>query len=150
VNIPFDDLSDVEAGYSLAWDEPRETRLQGFDVTFFRQWPQSYHKLKWQNEFLFGDIDEYDTRSTGLYSLLQLTLDKNWEIGGRYDWSQSPADDTEHEWAVGPFVTYYFNESFYTRAQYRHRSMFEENEEENTVYLQLVWGMGPHSHRLEN
>jgi len=149
-NKLLNDNSDVDLGYSLAWDEPRDTELHGVDLTYSYRWPYTYRKLKWQNEFLFANVDSTSTQSSGFYSLLKLTLDKNWELGGRYDWSQTLENDQSHEWAITPFLTYYFTESFYTRAQYRYRELIEEHEPENVFFLQLVWGLGPHSHRLED
>jgi hypothetical protein len=149
LNIPFSEDADLGLGYSLAWDEGNKTELQGADATFSYRWPFSYRKFKWQNELLFSDLETLGTNGWGAYSLAQLTWDKNWEFGLRYDWSQTPDNDQKHEWAFSPFLTYYFTESFYLRGQYRYRELIAEHEPENMFFIQCVWGFGPHAHRLE-
>lgn len=150
MNLPLGDDADVGVGYSFASDEGGRTKLHGIDFTLLRIFPQSYKKLKWQTEFILSDIKEHETESWGAYSLVQYTLDKHWEIGGRYDWAQTVDNDKKHEWAVGPFVTYYVTHSFYIRAQHRYREIAANHEPENQAFLQCVWGFGPHSHRLED
>ena len=100
-------------------------------------------------ELLFADIDSFHQEPFGLYSMAWLTLNKNWELGGRYDYTEHPDNDADHEWAITPFLTYYLNEALYLRAQYRYRELIGSHDSENMVMLQCVWGMGPHSHRLE-
>jgi len=150
VNVPFARSDDLDLGYSLACDSGRDTLLHAVDLTVTHRWANSYRRLTWQTEYLYTEVDHNSLYRGGLYSMLLLTLDKYWQIGTRYDWSEALEAGQEEEWALTPFITRFFNESFYARAQYRYRRMLDDHAAENTLFLQLVWGMGPHSHRLED
>jgi len=140
----------LNLGYSLAWDEGARSKLHGGDFTYWYQWPQSYRKFKWQNELLFYDNRIEDIDSLGLYSLALLTLDKYWEVGIRFDWSQFANRDDVSEWAITPFLSRYLTHSTYLRGQYRFRDREAGKKNENAFFLQLVWGLGPHAHRLSD
>ena len=49
----------------------------------------------------------------------------------------------------GPYLTYFLNESTYMRASYRYRDL-PEKDADHAIILQVVWGLGPHSHRLND
>ncbi len=152
--------TNLMAGYSLASSEGGESTLHGADLTLIHRWPMTYRKLRWQNEFFAGDFElasgddpegvptqRQDADAWGLYSLLQLTLDKYWETGLRYDlWD---ADYRDSEWSVSAFLSYYFTHSMYLRPAYRY-SRLSDGGDEHVFLLQFVWGLGPHAHRLED
>lgn len=144
--IELDADSHVDFGYSVAWDEGRNTNLHGMDLTYHKRGFGPFQELVWQNEFLFADIDNSDSTPLGFYSMLNLELDKKWDVGGRYDWSEAPGEGNSFEWAISPFVTYHFDTSRYARLQYRYRELIEGHEPENTLFLQFVWELGSHSH----
>lgn len=141
---------DTLLGYSLAWDESKETFLHGGDLTFTYRFPGTYHTIRWQNEFFAADVRREDYRRYGGYTLLQVMLGKRWEVGYRYDRSQvlDPAE-TKDEWAASGFLTCYLTHSLYLRGQYRFRRMLDDEGEHNG-YLQVVFGLGPHAHRLQD
>lgn len=149
LDVMHGDNADSMFGYSLARDERGETSLHGVDFAYTYRWPFTYRKFRWQSELFMAEVDEGDKSPCGYYSLLQLTLDKNWELGMRYDHSEFADNDEEDEWAVSTFLSYYFTHSMYVRPEYRYREM-HNGESENALYLQLVWGLGPHSHRIED
>jgi len=150
LGIPFGRVAHTLLGYSAAWDETRDTLVQGADLTFVYHFSGTYRRIRWQNEFFAPDNEETGRTRYGGYSLLQLTLTKYWELGCRYDHSQVlDADDDGDEWAGSGFVSYYLTHSAYIRGQYRYRKMLDDTEEHNG-YVQLVFGLGPHSHRLED
>jgi hypothetical protein len=152
LGLPFSRTSDLLLGASVSWDESGNTSLVGGDFTFIHRFPGTYHRLKWQNEFMAADTETEGEEFTryGGYSLLAFSLGRYWETGARYDRSQilDPlvSDDP---WASTGFITYYLTHSLYLRGQYRYRSGVEEEDEHNG-YLQAVFGLGPHAHRLEN
>ena len=150
LGIPLGRTSDVRLGASVSWDEARSTTLVGGDLTFIRRFPGTYHRLRWQNEFVAADIDTGDYWRYGGYSLLAFSLGRYWETGARYDQSQilDPllSDD---QWASTGFITYFLTHSLYFRGQYRYRNTLEDEDEHNG-YIQMVFGLGPHAHRLEN
>ena len=153
------DQTNLMPGYSFAGGEFGDSILHGADLTLIHRWPQSYRRLRWQNELFFGDFEysgqEVDGVPTtkrhvdawGGYSLLLMTLDKYWETGARFDWWNS--EDLDDEWGMTAFLTYYFSHSMYLRPAYRY-SEFPGGADEHLGLVQLVWGLGPHSHRLED
>jgi len=163
LDLPVSDDANLMAGYSFAGDEGGESILHGADLTLIYRWPMTYRKLRWQNEFFVGNFElsgephdagaaqlsqdeRYDADAWGMYSLLQLTLDKYWETGARYDRWETDYQDSE--WSVSAFLSYYFTHSMYLRPTYRF-SELADGEHENAFLLQFVWGLGPHAHRLE-
>jgi hypothetical protein len=148
LGMPFGRDADGLLGYSLAWDEGANTLLHGGDLTLTYRWPTTYHRIRWQNEIYAADVRKADYTRYGGYSLLVFTLDKYWETGARYDRSQvlDPHVDGQ-EWAMTGFLTYYLTHSVYLRGQYRYRDTVD-NQGEHSGYVQLVFGLGPHAHRL--
>lgn len=154
--------ANVMTGYSVASGEGGDSVLHGADLTLIHRWPQSYKKIRWQNELFFGDFElveeheleheltsiaAYDADAWGLYSLLQVTLTKYWETGVRYDWWDG--DHLDDEWGATAFLSYYFTHSMYVRPSYRY-SELADGEDEHAFMVQFVWGLGPHAHRLED
>lgn len=152
LGLPFGRASDLLLGCSVSWDESGNTSLVGGDLTFTHRFPGTYRRLRWQNEFMSVKTprEGEEFRRHGGYSLLTFSLGRYWETGGRYDRSQilDPRVGGD-EWASSGFITYYLTHSLYARGQYRFRRMVDGDEEHNG-YLQLVFGLGPHSHRLED
>ena len=148
-DIPVNEETNCIVGYSAAWDEGGNTALHNLDATLNYRWPMTYRKLKWHNELIYADIDDRNVDTVGFFSIVQLTLDKYWETGLRYDWSEYADDDENHAWAAGPFLTYYFTHSMYLRGEYRYTNL-PHGDEENAFVIQFCWGLGPHAHRLED
>jgi hypothetical protein len=150
LGVPFGRTSDLSLGASVSWDEGGSTTLVGGDLTFTHRIPGTYHRLRWQNEFMAVDIGTGEYWRYGGYSLLVFSLGKYWETGARYDQTQilDPLIK-EDEWASTGFITYYLTHSLYFRGQYRYRKTLDDEDEHNG-YLQVVFGLGPHAHRLEN
>ena len=162
LDFPLSDDTNLMTGYSFAGGEGGDSVLHGADLTLIHRWPQSYKKLRWQNEFFFGDFElsgehedehehmhfaKHDADAWGFYSLLQLTLTNYWETGVRYDWWDG--DHLDDEWGATAFLSYYFTHSMYVRPAYRY-SELAEGEDEHAFMVQFVWGLGPHAHRLED
>ena len=149
LGIPFGRTSDLRLGASVSWDESGSTALVGGDLTFTHRLPRTYHRLRWQNEFMVADVSREDYTRYGGYSLLVFSPGKHWETGCRYDQSQilDPLTNND-EWASTGFITYFLTHSLYFRGQYRFRHTLYDEDEHNG-YIQLVFGLGPHAHRLE-
>ncbi len=165
LDLPVGEMSNVGAGYSAAWDEGSRTVLHGCDLTLTYRRPMSYHRLRWASELFAADTG-HGGSPFGFYSLLAFTPDKYWEIGARYDRSELfAAGEAEHEeeheeehegalavngeeWGISAFVTRYFTHSLFLRMEYR-RVIDRFDACENRAVVQLVWGLGPHAHRLE-
>jgi hypothetical protein len=153
------DQTNLMPGYSFAGGEFGDSIVHDVDLTLIHRWPRTYRRLRWQNELIFGDFEYSGQEIGGVpvtkrhvdawggYSLLLLTLDKYWETGTRFDWWNS--EDVDDEWGMTAFLTYYFSHSMYLRPAYRY-SEYPGGADEHLGLVQLVWGLGPHSHRLED
>jgi len=149
LDLPINDELGMGIGYSLAAGENGDTTVHGADLVLGYRWPESFRRAKWHTEVFFTEDDVRGTEPVGLFSSLTYAPDKNWEVGGRYDYTELLEDDVLDEWGGTGFLTYFLTHTTYLRGAYRYIDHAEE-EEENVVTLQLVWGIGPHSHRLDN
>ena len=99
-----------------------------------------------------ADLDNRDITSKGFYSLIKYTHNKFFDAGFRYDWSELGTNDDAHHWTLNPILTWHLTESSYVRAQYRYgelESSISGNSSVNEGFIQFVWGLGPHSHGIE-
>ncbi len=55
LDFPLAEHTNLMPGYSFAGDDGGDTFLHGLDVTLIHRWPQSYRRLRWQNELFFRD-----------------------------------------------------------------------------------------------
>jgi hypothetical protein len=138
-------------------------QLVGADLTY-RHIGEGYNRLIFRNEFFWldrripsgadrnpdgdyvGSITELDR--FGFYSLVNYRFDRNWDAGLRYDYVQRPYPVKPHKddlSSISPILTWNLTESSKLRLQYTYD--FDDNE--NSVLLQFVFGIGPHSHPLE-
>jgi hypothetical protein len=164
LGFPLSEDTNVTSGYSFAGDDGGDTFLHGLDLALIHRWPRTYRKLRWQNELFYRDtrvspvhhgheaddhlhLGRRHADDWGGYSLLQLTLDKYWETGIRFDWWD--ADHRDEEWGVTSFLSYFFSHSMYLRPAYRY-NRFSDGSDEHMALVQFVWGLGPHAHRLED
>lgn len=160
-NLFHSQSGDLLAGISGAIDSYSETKLYGFDLTYKHRWPYTHRRFRLQNELFKADT--HDEEALGFYSLAQLSLDAYWDVGLRYDWTEILNDhdhhreltnrnehhDDDNEWALSAYFTYHFNEMMYLRPEYRFMKD-HDGHSSNTLSLQLVWGFGPHAHRIED
>ena len=129
-----------------------ETGLLGFDLTY-KSFPSTFSRFIIQNELFLlnrklpvGTLNRY-----GFYSYLGYKMNPHWSAGARYDQAQDalPYEDGTMPPATSAqslIITRNLTETTYLRGQYKYynepRGVFE-------VFLQLSFGIGPHSHPLE-
>lgn len=141
------DLSEVELGASLA-DSP-DDQIYGVDLTY-KHWPSAFKRLYLLGELLFdrGKLNGDSDTKYGYYLLGAYQPDKYWEYGARYDWTEFPFPLNGRESAGTVFLTRRLNETTFARLQYK-RSDNTDFGIVNDVYLQFVFGLGPHAHPLQ-
>lgn len=169
-NFPVGDNADVGLGYSAAWDEHPMTTLHGFDLTARYRFPNKYNWIKWQTEYILANVEAerlhdhhneeeeehdpeiYDYIANGMYTMLEYSINKYWRAGTRWDYAEYNEHERYYQWANSYFLTYFFNHNLYARMEYRYRdySGLEDGhqEPENTLWFQIVWGLGPHGHGI--
>jgi len=161
---------DISMGYHGMWDgngSGDNVAIHNGQFQLRYRVPNSWSKILWQNEIYVTDLDERtpgdedtigdrNVSSTGFYSLLKYTHNRFFDFAFRYDWSELGNTDDSFHWALNPIVTWHFTESTYLRAQYRYAELGSNrittgsNENStNQVFLQMVWGLGPHAHGIQ-
>ncbi len=149
LNHPIGDDADISFGYDVLLDDfsGEELAIHAVSSALRYYVPESEQKILWQNEVYAVTGDDIE-EPVGFYSLLRYSLNRYWDAGVRFDWTELLADDSDSAWAVVPSLTWNITESTYARAQYRHIDVDEVGEAEE-FWLQFVFGFGPHSHRLD-
>jgi hypothetical protein len=146
------DSSNIELGYSHLRgfndeDATRLTRINGVDLTY--RWRPvmrgKYQSLMLRGEYLQSRRSETGgvINSKGYYGLAQYQMNRNWYIGGRYDFSEFPDLVNARERAYSAFLTYFPTEFAYYRLQYKNtRRNFAPNYRQ--LMFQVNFMMGPH------
>jgi len=144
----------LEWGLSGAWghhdEEARyQTLLLGGDLTY--KWVpigrSRYRTFELRAELLYSHRQEpqgYRDR-WGLYGYIHNRLNARWWVGIRFDYSQIPTESNHWEWGGSLVLTFWQSEFVFFRLQYSH---WERNfgKDEDILWLQSVWSMGPHKH----
>jgi hypothetical protein len=125
-----------------------DINLYGADITY-RHWLSGERRLLMQAEYILRKEEVHGThRQEGWYALASYRPNFNHELGLRYDWSESPAEDGAHESYLSAFATKNLNETTFVRLQYKHGKNFDKSTV-NEAILQFVFGFGPHAHSLQ-
>ncbi|MHC9540112.1 MAG: hypothetical protein AB9903_11380 [Vulcanimicrobiota bacterium] len=125
------------------------TAINGADVTY--RWrpaqKSKYNSLLLRGEALFSQRNNPGGQvisSKGFYGFGQYQLNRNWYVGGRYDYSEFPdLLNSVNEKAWSGILTYYPSEFMTYRLQYKNteRSYASRLQE---LWLQLQFNIGPH------
>ncbi len=120
--------------------------IGGADFTY-RYLGEGLRRFLYQSEFLHwtrkrsgGDVNRW-----GFYQHLNYRFDKYWDVGLRYDWLQEPSRTKEVNQSVSGILTRSLTETTKLRLQYQNAP----RRDNHTVFLQAIFGLGPHAHPLE-
>ena len=144
--------SNVELGYSHLRgfnDEAAErlTTIQGLDLTY--RWRPlkrgRYNSLLVRAEYIWSDRENntWNNDTDGYYGFAEYQLNRNWFIGGRYDYSEFPNLKNSHAKAISGIVTYRPTEFSYYRIQYKNTKRNYANDL-NEWWFQMNFLIGPH------
>lgn len=122
-----------------------KTQLSGFDVTLNTHLFDNRRTTS-HTEALFNTHEQAsgdDINSWGMFSSLEQQLTGRWWAFGRYDFSQTPmASEVEtHAYSAG--LTFAQSEYVFWRAMFTHTDN-ETSDDDNTVWLQMDFSIGPH------
>jgi len=148
--------STFEIGTSFATgknENEGRTNLEGLDLTY--KWKPlkegKYKSLTFQNEFLFSQKDQLDSNtenSWGMYSSLEYQFAERWSIFSRFDYSEMPDDSKSNKKGYSLGLTFEQSEYCFWRLQFEHTDFSnfsnQDYNNQNEVWLQLNFGMGPH------
>jgi hypothetical protein len=152
---PMGENGELELGGSWAGgkssDDPLSDHvtLTGVDLTY-RHFGEADKRLLLRGESFWrhGSLDSDGNTATGYYLFGNYRPTKYGSIGLLYDWSEFPQASNLHESAMSLILTKQFSEQYYLRLQGIHGSRPDANSF-NELWLQWVWGVGPHTHNLE-
>lgn len=148
---PVGDDSELELGLSAAGGRRDadlgnpQVRLYGIDLTY-RIWPGANKRILFQGEAMRHklDLDEDGGYRNGYYLFGAYRWSPYDDFGLRYDWSQRPAPCFGRDSGLSAIYTRYLSETTYLRLQ------LTRERDATTAYLQMVWGLGPHTHPQEH
>jgi len=147
------DNSELEIGGSgvmgkgpLAAQKKDDVNVVGLDITF-KFWPTAYRRLFLQAEVLhlMRDLPADQIRRWGFYGFSGYRFTRYWDAGLRYDWAENALPEKELTQKFSAFVTNHLTETTKVRFQYGYRLDAQLHE----AVIQLIFGIGPHSHPLE-
>ncbi len=86
----------------------------------------------------------------GVYVFGQYQFAQNWYAGIRYDYTDFPNLEVRHQtdsdWAISPYVTWYLYEALRLRLEYQHldRDHVGRDDTEDAILLGLTFYFGAH------
>ena len=89
--------------------------------------------------------EEFDDSAWGGWGWLDFKFSRQWHVGGRFEWTQNPADADHTAWLAGPTLTWWQSEWVRLRAEYDYLQRGSENVM-SQLLLQVTFAMGPHKH----
>lgn len=152
-SFPLSEIVELEIGGSGAigkgpnyLESQDDVKLYGLDLTY-RIFPSTYEKLIFQNEILYivRQLPENELKRFGFYNFLGYQFNKYWEAGLRYDFAESSLPDGKQTKSIAGIITTRFTDTTKLRMQYGYNIESKDSE----VFLQLLFGIGPHSHVLK-
>ncbi|MBU0700300.1 hypothetical protein KKE26_03255 [bacterium] len=156
LSFPLTDKSELEVGMSCAkgkgahyQEHLDRAKVYGVDVTY-NLWPSAHSRLIFQSEWLHlkREVPPGTLKRDGFYGLLNYKFNKYWDAGLRYDYAESacpPVNESGGESSTSIIITRSLTETTALRAQYKHNS----HEKKDEAYLQMCFGIGPHSHPFQ-
>ena len=120
------------ADFTLDWRPPAQAK--------FRQ--ATLHGSLLVNRRAAGDGEAL--RALGGFLVGEYKFATQWTIGGRYEYTENPADPDVHAWLAGPSLTWWQSEYVRLRTAYE----FYRGPEDRfgQFVLQATFAMGPHKH----
>jgi len=150
---------ELELGFSRYWgsgpvegfEERADLAVNGIDLTF-RSYPGPYQRLLLQAEWLQHETrklaDIGTRRRDGAFLLAAYRWNRYWEAGVRGDRTEFPFPFEGREKSISLFATKYINETTSVRAQITNGDTPGFGSF-NEFFFQVLFGFGPHSHRLQ-
>lgn len=121
-------------------------QMAGVDLTY-KIWLSAYSRLMFMAEtiYLERQVPPGLFGRWGMYAYLGYRIDKMWETGLKYDWSETAGPETEKISAISLLGALYMTESLKIRAEYS----YSPESSAHTAMLKVIFGIGPHTHPLQ-
>lgn len=149
-NSNLNNNSNIELGYSYLTgfndtDGMYKTNINGVDITYRLESEKDYRALMIRGEYLWNKRFMHDGNigAKGYYLFGQYRINKDWYLGGRYDYSEHIEDNSLNQKSYSTILTYYPTEFCYYRLQYKNiLSNFEPAK--NQLIFQINFLLGTH------
>lgn len=123
--------------------KPLDTHLAGADLTLRWRWG-THRALYWTTEAMFSHREvalEQHVSTWGWFSHVELQVARRWKLGGRLDWSESPAG---HDHRTGGLAYLTFSPSEFARLSLQGRIRDSQGEREHAGFFKTTFSIGPH------
>jgi len=148
--LDITDETSLELGTSFLTGENgngngARTHLSGVDLTLNTQLFENRRTTS-HTEALFNTHEQAaddDINSWGMFTSLEQQLTNRWWAFGRYDFSQMPTASEVDTHAYSAGLTFAQSEYVFWRAMFTHTDN-ENTDDDNTVWLQMDFSIGPH------
>lgn len=158
-NTPLNDRDDVNLGFNFhrgSWNPAGglDSQVYGADLMLRRRFNQFDRLVLW-GEWLWNRRDQVargDLTSAGYYvnALYKFKKDRNWHVGLEYDCSEKPGDLRFNSIGRSVYLGYWLTENDRLQLQFRNLRDPFRRVTSNEVWLEVIWGMGPHKPHLAN
>ncbi|MBI4055470.1 MAG: hypothetical protein HY402_04975 [Elusimicrobia bacterium] len=125
-----------------------KSRLHGLDLTLRWKNPKRaiYKSVLWQTEVLWNQRELSSLSSitsAGLFFHLEYQFARRWRAGGRYDWTESPQDNSRHDQGGLLYLT--FTPSEFSLISLQGKQVKRaDGKKENLGFLKITFNIGPH------
>jgi len=144
------DKTSLELGGSYAFGDNgngngAKTNISGADITLNTVLFDSLRTTS-HTEVLFNNHEQAaddDINSWGMFTSLEQQLNDRWWAFGRYDFSQTPTASNVDTHSYSSGLTFAQSEYVFWRAMFTH-TVNETAADDNTLWLQLDFSIGPH------
>ena len=125
-----------------------ESQLYGTDITLRWKNPRRaiYQSVIWQTEVLWNKREISNLASVysmGLFTHLEYQFAQRWKMGGRWDWSQSPTNGSQHD--QGQLVYLTFTPSEFSLISLQGKEVKKaDGSNESLGFLRVTFNIGPH------
>lgn len=153
----FDDDIQIGLNYNQgAHDAKGDLRADIYGVdAMYRHRINQFDKITLLGEYIKSsreqlapsNLDAYGYYVAGIYKFKRTY---NWHIGLEYDYSEKPANNTDATRAKSIFAGWWFTENDRLQLQFRKLEDPFKGRDSNEIWLQFIWGMGPHKPHLAN
>ncbi|MFC1543308.1 hypothetical protein ACFL4K_02070 [Candidatus Neomarinimicrobiota bacterium] len=153
MSFPLGASAELEIGGSGAFgngpqyeENKDDVTVLGVDLTY-KAWPTAYQRLTLQGEALFltRDLPAEKINRIGLYGYLGYRFTKYWDAGILLDWTENADLEKDLTKKISAAITNHLTETTMVRFQYGYGLDAQQHE----AIVQLIFGIGPHSHPLE-
>lgn len=154
-----DEYDDIQLGLNYnqgAYDEEGDlySKLYGVDA-MYRHRINQFDKIVLFGEYVRNrrempeacDLDAYGYYASVMYKFRR---NYNYHIGFEYDYSEKPTNNTVGTTARSVYAGWWLTENDRLQIQFRNISDPFKGRDNNEIWLQFIWGMGPHKPHLAN